>query len=174
MALLLGFLTGLIWGYIFQRARILRFDKHIGLLTFKDFTILKFLLSGVIVGSIGVNLLAHFGLVTYAIKPTYILANLLGGVIYGFGWALLGYCPGTSGGALAEGSLDALFGILGGICGAIAFAHTYDFWKEKILTVGAMGKVTLPSLLGVSPVLVAVIFSLALLGFCLFLEKKGL
>ncbi len=174
MELLLGFLTGLIWGYIFQRARILRFEKHIGLLTLKDFTILKFLLSGVIVGSFAVNLLAHFGFIHYAVKPTYFLANILGGIIYGFGWALLGYCPGTTGGALAEGALDGFFGILGGIFGAIVFAHTYDFWKEKVLSVGALGKVTIPSLLGVSPALAGIIFSLILLGFCIFLEKKGL
>ncbi len=174
MELLLGFLTGLIWGYIFQRARILRFEKHIGLLTLKDLTILKFLLSGVIVGSFGINLLAHFGLISYAVKPTYALANLLGGIIYGLGWALLGYCPGTTGGALAEGAFDGFFGLLGGICGAVVFAHTYDFWKEKVLSLGALGKVTLPQLLGVSPVLVGVIFSLLLVGFCIFLEKKGL
>ncbi|NPA49402.1 MAG: YeeE/YedE family protein [Thermodesulfobacteria bacterium] len=174
MELLLGFLTGLIWGYIFQRARILRFEKHIGLLTLKDFDILKFLLTGVIVGSLGVNLLAQFGLVTYAVKPTYVLANLLGGIIYGLGWALLGYCPGTTGGALAEGAFDGFFGILGGLFGAIVFAHTYDFWKAKVLTVGALGKVTIPSLLGVSPALAGIVFSLMLLGFCLFLEKKGL
>ncbi len=174
MEILLGFLTGLFWGYIFQRARILRFEKHIGLLTLKDFTILKFLLSGVIVGSFGVNLLAQFGIISYAIKPTYLLANLLGGIIYGLGWALLGYCPGTTGGALAEGALDGFFGLLGGLTGAIVFAHTYDFWKEKVLTIGALGKITIPSLIGVSPALAGLIFSLLLIGFCLFLEKKGL
>lgn len=174
MELLLGFLTGLVWGYIFQRARILRFEKHIGLLTLQDFTILKFLLSGVIVGSFAINLLAHFGVISYAIKPTHALANVLGGFIYGLGWALLGYCPGTSGGALAEGAFDGFFGLLGGICGAIVFAHTYDFWKEKVLVVGALGKVTIPSLLGFSPWIAGIIFSLLLLAFCLFLEKKGL
>ena len=174
MELILGFLTGLFWGYIFQRARILRFEKHIGLLTLKDLTILKFLLTGVIVGSFGVNLLAHFGVIDYAVKPTHALANMLGGVIYGLGWALLGYCPGTTGGALAEGALDGLAGLLGGVFGAIVFAHTYDFWRVHVLPVGALGKVTIPSLLGVSPVLVGLIFSLMLLLFCVFLEKKGL
>ena len=174
MELLLGFITGVIWGYIFQRARILRFEKHIGLLTLKDLTILKFLLTGVIVGAVGVNLLAHFGLVTYHIKPTFVLANLLGGIIYGLGWALLGYCPGTTGGALAEGSLDGLWGILGGLAGAVAFAHTYDFWAQKVLTIGHMGKVTLPMLFHLPPLWVALAFAGMLIVFCLVLEKFGL
>ncbi len=174
MELLLGLITGIIWGYIFQRARILRFEKHIGLLTLKDLTILKFLLTGVIVGAVGVNLLAHFGLVTYAIKPTHVLANLLGGVIYGLGWAILGYCPGTTGGALAEGTYDGFFGILGGLVGAAVFAHTYDFWAAKVLPVGDLGKVTFPALLHAPTVPVALIFAGMLIVFCLVLERFGL
>ena len=61
MELLVGFITGILWGYIFQRARILRFEKHIGLLTFTDLTVFKFLLSGVVVGTLGINLLATLG-----------------------------------------------------------------------------------------------------------------
>ncbi len=174
MELLLGFVTGILWGYIFQRARILRFEKHIGLLTLKDLTILKFLLTGVIVGAVGINFLAHWGLVTYSVKPTHLLANLLGGIIYGWGWALLGYCPGTTGGALAEGMLDGLFGLFGGLVGAIAFAHTFDFWAQNVLPLGAWGKVTLPGLLGLPVLGVALAFAGLLILFCLLLEKFGL
>ena len=174
MELLLGFITGLFWGYVFQRARILRFEKHIGLLALKDLTILKFLLTGVIVGTVGINLLAHFGLVSYHIKPTYALANLLGGTIYGLGWALLGYCPGTTGGALAEGAIDGFFGLLGGITGAIVFAHTYDFWKLHVLPIGEMGTVTIPALLHFSPLICALVFAVMLIAFCLLLERFGL
>ncbi len=173
MELLLGIITGTLWGYIFQRARILRFEKHIGLLTLKDLDILKFLLTGVIVGAIGINLLAQMGLVTYAIKPTHVVANLLGGIIYGLGWALLGYCPGTSPGTVAEGAFDGLFGLAGGLLGAIAYAHTYPFWAHKILPLGDLGRITLASLLHTSPLIVGPVFALVLLGFIFFLEKMG-
>ncbi len=174
MELFLGLLTGLLWGYIFQRARILRFEKHIGLLTLKDLTILKFLLTGVIVGAVGINLLAQLGWITYAVKPTYALANLLGGIIYGLGWAILGYCPGTTGGALAEGAFDGFFGVLGGLVGAMAFAHTYDFWQAKVLSVGHLGKITLPTLLHAPVLPVALVFAGMLIVFCLALERFGL
>ncbi len=173
MDLILGFITGIVWGYIFQRTRILRFDKHVGLLTLTDLTVLKFLLTGVIVGAIGIQVLTTLGVVSYSLKPTYVLANLLGGVIYGLGWALLGYCPGTAPGAVGEGSLDGLFAILGGICGAMAFAHTYPFWQKTVYGVGALGKVSLPGLLGFHPVVVGLGFAALLLAFILFLEKQG-
>ncbi len=173
MELLLGIIIGTLWGYIFQRARILRFEKHIGLLTLRDLDILKFLLTGVIVGTIGINLLAQMGLINYAIKPTHVVANLLGGVIYGLGWALLGYCPGTSPGTVAEGAFDGLFGLAGGLLGAVAFAHTYPFWSAKVLHIGNLGPITLASLLHLSPLLIGPVFALILLGFIFFLEKMG-
>ncbi|WP_022853993.1 YeeE/YedE thiosulfate transporter family protein [Thermodesulfatator atlanticus] len=174
MELFMGLVAGIVWGYIFQRTRIIRFNKQVGLLLLKDFTVLKYLLAAVTVGTIGVNLLAQFGVISYAVKPTYAMANFIGGIIFGLGWALLGYCPGTSTGALAEGAIDAFFGILGGICGAIAFAHTYDWWKAHVYGIGAMGKVRIPELLSVHPLLAALVFAAMLVGFCYFLEKKDL
>ncbi|OAG28362.1 YeeE/YedE thiosulfate transporter family protein [Thermodesulfatator autotrophicus] len=174
MELIMGLIAGIIWGYIFQRTRIIRFDKQVGLLLLEDFTVLKYLLSAVMVGSLGVNLLAQLGIITYSVKTTYLLANFLGGLIFGLGWALLGYCPGTSTGALAEGAIDAFFGILGGILGAIAFAHTYDWWKANIYPIGALGKVRIPELISMPPILVAVVFAAMLAVICYFLEKKNL
>ncbi len=173
MELIVGFVTGILWGYIFQRARIVRFEKHAGLLTLTDLTVLKFLLSAVIVGAIGIQLFTTLGLAPYHLKPTHMAANLVGGIIYGLGWALLGYCPGTMGGAIGEGSFDALFGILGGLLGAMAYAHTYPFWKKTLLAVGNYGKIHLPALLHLPPLGVGVIFAALLLAFIVFLEKMG-
>ena len=173
MELLLGLITGILWGYIFQRTRILRFDKHVGLLTLTDLTVLKFLLMGVLVGAIGIQLLTTLGLATYHLKPTFALANLIGGIIYGLGWAILGYCPGTALGAVGEGSLDGIFAVLGGLCGAMAFAHTYPFWQKTVYGVGALGKVSLPIVLHLPPLLMGIIFAGLLLAFILFLEKMG-
>ncbi len=173
MELLIGLITGIIWGYIFQRARILRFEKHIGLLTLTDLTVLKFLLSGVVVGAIGIQLLTTLGLAPYHLKPTFMAANFVGGVIYGLGWAVLGYCPGTAPGAIGEGSLDGIFGVLGGLVGAATFAHTYPFWKKTLYGIGAYGKISLPMVLHLPPLLVGAIFAGALLAFIAFLEKMG-
>ncbi|QJA06019.1 YeeE/YedE family protein [Thermosulfurimonas marina] len=170
---IVGLITGILWGYIFQRARILRFEKHIGLLTLTDLTVLKFLLSGVVVGTLGINLLATLGLAPYHLKPTFVAANFVGGVIYGLGWAILGYCPGTAPGAVGEGSLDGLFAVLGGLCGAAAFAHTYPFWKQTLYGIGGYGKVSFPQLLHLPPLLLAVLFAGLLLAFIFFLEKMG-
>ena len=66
-------------------------------------TILKFMLTAIFVGCVGIYLLKDLGLVNLSIKSTVLGATIIGGLIFGIGWGLLGYCPGTSMGAVGEG-----------------------------------------------------------------------
>ena len=54
----LGLITGILFGALLQQGRVLRFEKQVGAMLLKDMTILKFMLSAIIVGMIGINLLA--------------------------------------------------------------------------------------------------------------------
>jgi len=65
------------------------------------------------VGMVGIYLLHDLGLAKLSIKATILGPVILGALVFGLGWGLLGYCPGTSMGALGEGRWDALWGILG-------------------------------------------------------------
>ena len=79
------------------------------------------------------------------------LANVLGGLVFGVGMVVLGYCPGTAVGALGDGSRHAIFGILGMLVGAAAYAEVQPFLKGNLLAVCDLGKVTLPKSTGLSP-----------------------
>jgi hypothetical protein len=108
------------------------------------------------------------------LKATSIGGQVFGGLIFGVGWGLLGYCPGTAGGALGEGRLDALWGIFGMIAGGGIYAVVYPWLKANILSIGNLGKITVPGLLGVSHWIIVLAFTgICLLAFRLF-EKKGL
>jgi len=86
----------------------------------------------------------------------------------------LGYCPGTSMGALGEGRWDALWGILGMVVGAGLFAEAYPVLKKTVYTWGTPGRITLPQVLGVSHwVIIPLFIAGAFLLFWRF-EKKGL
>src|SRR4030043_32491 len=150
MILLYGLITGIIFGFLLQKARVIRYDKQLGALRLMDMTIVKFMLSTVLVAMVGTYLLKDLGLVKLSIKTTVLGGTILGGLIFGFGWGLLGYCPGTSAGALGEGRWDALWGILGMLTGAALYAEAYPFFKETVLTWGNLGKITLPQVLGVN------------------------
>ena len=172
--LIYGLVTGIFFGFLLQKGRVLRYDKQLGALRLMDMTIVKFMLSTVLVGMVGVYILKDLGLVRLSVKPTNLGANIIGGLIFGAGWGLLGYCPGTSAGALGEGRWDSLWGILGMLVGAAVFAEVYPALKTSILTWGKFGKITLPQVLGVNHWVIVPIFIVGALALFRWFEKKGL
>ena len=172
--LIFGLLTGILFGFLLQKAGVVRYDKQIGALRFQDMTIIKFMMSAIIVGMVGIYFFEAFGLVRLMYKPVVIGENIAGGLVFGLGWGLLGYCPGTQGGALGEGRWDALWGILGMIVGAGLYAETYPLLMKGILGWGYFGSLTLPQLIGVNLWLVITVFVAGVIGMFIWFEKKGL
>lgn len=174
MDLIFGLITGVLFGILLQRAEVIRYDKQLGALLFKDMTILKFMLTTILVGMVGVHLLVDLGLAKLSVKPLVLGGNVLGGLIFGAGWALLGYCPGTAGGALGEGRVDALAGMVGMVLGAAVFAEAYPALKATVLTWGDFGKVTLPQLMDRHHWVVIPWFVVLGVWLLKYIEKKGL
>lgn len=174
MELALGLGIGTLFGAILQRCEIIRYDRQIGLLLLYDMTLIKFLLSAVCVGMVGIYFLRELELVRLAVKPTILGANILGGLIFGLGWGLLGYGPATGLGALGEGRWDALWGILGGLFGTALYAEVHPFLERNILAWGNIGPVTIPQELGTIPWVIITLFVLACVYFFRWLERYDL
>lgn len=172
--LIYGLVTGILFGFFLQRGQVLRYDKQIGALRLMDMTILKFMLTAIFVGSVGIYLLKDLGLVKLSIKSTVLGATIIGGLIFGLGWGLLGYCPGTSMGAIGEGRWDGLWGLLGMLAGAAVYAESYPLMKRTVLTWGDLGKITLPGILGINHWIIVPVFVLAGVGLFYWFEKKNL
>jgi uncharacterized protein len=172
--LLFGLITGILFGFLLQKARVLRYDKQLGALRLMDMTIVKFMFSSILVGMVGVYLLHDLGLAKLSLKSTVLGGNILGGLIFGLGWGMLGYCPGTSAGALGEGRWDALWGVLGMLAGAALYAEAYPFFNKTVLTWGNLGKITIPQLLGVSHWVIIPVFVVGGIALFWWFEKKGL
>ncbi len=174
MELLYGLITGILFGVFLQTGGVLRYDRQIGALRLQDMTIVKFMFSTVLVAMIGVYLLKDLGLAKLSLKPTVLGGNIVGGLIFGAGWALLGYCPATAVGALGEGRWDAAWGIIGMFVGAALFAEAYPWLKGTVLTWGDLGKITIPQILGISHWIVIVVFVIGGLSLFAWFEKKKL
>lgn len=172
--LIYGLITGIIFGFLLQKGRVIRYDKQVGALLLKDMTIVKFMLTTIVVAMVGVYLLVDLGLAKLSLKATILGANILGGLIFGLGWGILGYCPGTQMGALGEGRWDALWGIFGMLTGAAIFAEVYPVLKSTVLTWGDFGKITIPQVLQVNHWFVIVIMVVLSVFLFRWFEKKGL
>jgi uncharacterized membrane protein YedE/YeeE len=169
-----GLVTGIIFGFLLQKGRVIRYDKQLGALLLVDMTIVKFMFTTILVAMVGVCLLKDLGMVKLAIKQTILGGNIIGGLLFGAGWALFGYCPGTSLGALGEGRWDAIWGIIGMLVGAAIFAEAYPALKDSVLKWGVYGKITIPGIFGINHWIVAAVLVVGgILMFCWF-EKKGL
>jgi Na+/H+-dicarboxylate symporter len=92
--LIYGLVTGILFGFFLQRGQVLRYDKQIGALRLMDMTILKFMLTAIFVGSVGIYLLKDLGLVKLSIKSTVLGATIIGGLIFGLRMGSFGILPG--------------------------------------------------------------------------------
>jgi len=168
----LGLVTGVLFGFLLQKGRVLRFDKQIGAMLLKDMTIFKFMLSAILVGMVGILLLSNLEIITLSHKPMNVGAVLLGGALFGAGWAIMGFCPGTSIGALGEGRWHAVFAVIGMVVGAAFYAELYPLFKTTVLTWKDFGKLGLPEALGVSQWAIVPIFWVGVIALFFWFEKK--
>ena len=172
MEQILGITTGVAFGFLLQRGGLVRYEKQVGMLLFKDMTVLKFMLSAISVGMVGILILSHFDIIALSHRPMNVGGILIGGGLFGLGWALTGLCPGTSLGALGEGRIHALFTIAGMIVGGILFSRSYDFLQSTILSWADFGRIGIADVIGVPALVIMPIFILGVVLLFRFLEKK--
>jgi len=175
LQLLIGFLAGIAFGFLLQKGGVTKYDVILGQLLLTDFTVVKVMLSAVITGMLGAHLLRSAGLARLHPKAGSVGSSVVGGLIFGVGFAVLGYCPGTLAGAVGNGFMDALFGGIPGILiGAGLFAALYPRLNAVILKRGFFGDVSLPQLLGVNPWVAVIPVAALLTGLLLWIESAGL
>ena len=169
----LGLITGICFGALLQQGRVLRFERQVGAMLLKDMTIMKFMMSAILVGMVGVHMAVALDLAQLGPKATQIGANVVGGLLFGLGWAVMGFCPGTSVGAVAEGRWHAIFAILGMLAGAALYAEAYPHLEKNLLVLGSLGKITLPGVLGMSAWPIIPVLGLIFILLFMYFEKKG-
>jgi len=151
----LGLLFGVVFGFLLQKGGVTLYDVILGQLLLVDFTVVKVMLSAILVGMIGVHAMRAAGLVRLHVRAGSFGSTVVGGLIFGAGFAVLGYCPGTAAGAAGSGALDAAVGMAGIVIGAGIFARLYPALGKPLLDRGKFPAATLPELFGVSPGLMA-------------------
>jgi uncharacterized protein len=170
-ALVLGFL----FGASLHKAGLTHYARIVNVYRFRDLTVMRFMLTALVVGGVGVQAGVDLGFAPSApIPPTSMLANVVGGVVFGVGMATAGYCPGTIVAEAGEGRLDAwVAGLSGLFVGAIVFGLLHPVIMPTLAPVGALGRVTFAHLTGASPWLVLLVFGQVVVLVLMLIARVG-
>jgi uncharacterized protein len=170
-----GLIFGVVFGFLLQKGGATKYDVIVGQLLLSDFTVVKIMLSAVVTGMIGIHAMKAMGWIELSIKPGSLGMNIVGGLIFGVGFAVLGYCPGTIAGAVGNGYLDALVGgLVGIVIGCGLFAALYPKLESGMLAKGDFGALTFPQLFKVNDWIVVIPVAALIVLLLVWLESAGL
>jgi uncharacterized membrane protein YedE/YeeE len=156
---LLSILIGVAMGFFIQRVRASSPAMIAKNLRLENLSVIKFMALTMAVGMIVVYALSLVApqILHLDVKPAYVVGVLLGGLVFGVGFAVGGYCPGTSVVGMGEGRKDAIVAIGGGVVGALVFTLVYTTLIDPIVKMANLGKVTLADVLHVNPFVMALV-----------------
>jgi len=165
--LVLGFL----FGAILQYANLNKYNVISGLAILEDFSVAKAIVLAIGVGAILLNIEMGLGFASYHVKPFILGGIVFGGLIFGTGMAILGYCPGTLAISMGEGSLDALIGIIGGLVGGLVY--TLILPSIQGILGPDYGAISLQSVIGTNSLFYILIFIIGgiFIGISFWLHK---
>ena len=128
-----GILMGVVFGFALEKSRVFEPGMIVGQMQLRNFIMLKVFLVAVATGAVVLAVLNGFGYVKLQPKAAVYAADLVGGLILGAGIALAGACPGTTLAQIGVGYRDAIFTLIGGLCGAVAFGYAQPWLAENLI-----------------------------------------
>lgn len=163
---IVAFLVGSLFGFVLERSGFGSARKLTAVFYGKDMAVLKVMFTAIVTAMIGVQYLGIFGRLDFSlltVPPTFLWPQIVGGLIFGVGFVMGGYCPGTAVVAAGSGRKDAFWFIGGVLVGIGLWTYGYPRYKE-FYTASSYGAFTIPDWLGASPGLVAFLVILMALG----------
>lgn len=100
---------------------------------FKDVGVPVVMFSAIVTGMVGLWGLSLAGLIDISLVymlPTYLVPMAVGGVLFGVGMVIGGYCPGTAIAAVATGKIDGMVFIVGFLIGSLLFGDFFPVWGD--------------------------------------------
>ncbi|UCC97539.1 MAG: YeeE/YedE family protein [Phycisphaerales bacterium] len=176
-AFLASLLVGIAFGFFLERAGFGSSRRLTGVFYFKDMAVIKVMFTAVITAALGLTCCIVLGWVTIEgiyLMPTVYGAYVVGGLIFGVGFVMGGWCPGTAAAGAASGKMDALIFLLGAVIGSALFNEMFALIKP-LYEWGQGGVVFIYDTLGMSKGTFNIILSVAaVLMFwgCEWIERR--
>ena len=136
VGILSGVLMGIVFGFALEKSRVFEPGIIVGQMQLRNWIMLKVFLTAVATGAVVLAFLNGFGFVKLQPKAALYAADIVGGLILGAGIALAGACPGTTLAQIGVGYRDAIFTLLGGLAGAVAFSYAQPWLAKSLIGTG--------------------------------------
>lgn len=165
-SLIVAFAIGIGFGFFLEQAGFGSAKKLTDQFYFKDMAVFRVMFTAIVTAMLGLFYMAWLGWVDLSlvyISPTYLWPQIVGGLLLGVGFVIGGYCPGTSMVAVATGKLDALVFVAGIFAGILVVGEAWPA-ISGFADSSALGRLTLPDVLGLSPGLVVFLVVLMAVG----------
>lgn len=174
--LLQGLIIGILFDFLLQKGGVSKYDVIMGQLRLTDFTVVKIILTAIVVTMLGISFFYPKGKIQIKTKAGSIKNAIIGGLIFGLGFGILGYCPGTIAAAIGNGYLDAMTGgLIGIVLGTVIFAMAYSKLKDKkILTNDKFSELSLFHIFKGNPFKYTIPISIVLVFVMYLIQINGL
>ena len=149
VSLIVAFVTGIGFGFFLERAGFGNARVLAAQFYFRDLRVLKVMFTAIVTAMVGLFVLARVGIVDLSLvylTPTFLVPQIVGGLILGAGFIIGGYCPGTSCVSAVTGRIDGMVYLAGMVGGLVGFAEVYPHIAAFAKST-PMGQVTLAQLL---------------------------
>lgn len=123
--MLLALIAGLIFSFLAYKSNLFCSDQILSVGILKNFEAIQILLFALSISSLAFFIEYSLGDAVINVKPFYLVGVIVGGLLFGLGVGMLGYCPGTLEMAIGYGSIDALFGFVGGLAAGYFYILIY-------------------------------------------------
>ena len=145
---IIAFVIGIGFGFFLERAGFGSGRKLAAQFYFRDLSVLKVMFTAIITAMTGVYLLSRLGMMDLSLVylvPTFLVPQIVGGLLLGVGFVIGGYCPGTSCVSAVTGRIDGMVYLVGMIAGLLGFAEVYPY-VQNYAHMTPMGQITLAKL----------------------------
>jgi len=168
VSLIVAFVIGIAFGFVLERAGFGSARKLAAQFYFRDMSVFKVMFTAIVTAMVGLYFLGRVGFIDLSLiylTPTYLIPQIVGGLILGVGFVVGGYCPGTSVVSAGTGRIDGMVYLAGVVVGLIGYAEIYPLiadWTHST----ALGQITLPEFFGLPyGLVVAGVIVMAVVGF---------
>lgn len=166
----LAALFGVLFGFLLQKGGVAKYHVLERQLLLEDFTVIKIMITAIFTGLLGHYYQVKTKKVSNAVKPYQPYANIIGGAIFGIGFAMAGFCPGTGAAALGQGDFEALYYMGGMVAGSYIFAESSAFLTTYVNNIKDYGELTLDGALKLNTAKATALTAILLAGVLIILK----